>query len=104
MTELPRISWDELAAVVREDVEQPLRQIVQSVNNAAAGELISGSEELVRDALDELRTCLFQKALQLRVDAIERELPTPVETHRSKNKRHKGGRTTHFANWIRWSF
>jgi hypothetical protein len=64
MTELPRIGCDELAEAVRQDVEQALRKIVQSVNDAAAGELISGSEELVRDAVGELRTSLFQKALQ----------------------------------------
>ena len=91
MTELPRIGYDELAAVVREDFEQTLRKIVQSVNNAAAGELISGSEELVREAVGELRTSLFQKALQLRVDAIEKQLPTPVETLSSKKNATKAG-------------
>lgn len=32
MTELPRIGCDELAEAVRQDVEQALRKIVQSVN------------------------------------------------------------------------
>ena len=84
MAELPRIGCDELATAVREDVELTLRKIVQSVNNSAAGELISGSEEIVREAVSELRTSLFQKALQLRVDAIEKELPPPVEMLSSK--------------------
>ena len=53
MTQLPRIGWDELAAVVREDIEHALHKIVQSVNDAAAGELISGSEEFVREAVGE---------------------------------------------------
>ena len=52
MTQLPRIGWDELAAV-REDIEHALHKIVQSVNDAAAGELISGSEEFVREAVGE---------------------------------------------------
>ena len=57
---------------------------MQSVNDAPAGDLIAGSEKAVRDAVAKLCASMFERALQLRVDAIEQQLPAPIDPLTSK--------------------
>ncbi len=69
---------------------------MQSVNAAAARQLIAGSEEAVRDAADGLRTKMFERALQLRVDAIEQQVAAPVDPLTSRER----ARLTSVSHWV----
>ena len=91
MADLPLVQWDDLKAALQTQIDTALQSVAQSVNAAAAGELIAGSEEAVRDAAATLRTAMFQQALQLRVDAIEQQLAAPVDPLTFKKKVTRGG-------------
>lgn len=84
MSDLPQVQWEDLKAALQAEVDTALQDVMQSVNNAASGVLIAASEEGVRDAVATLRTAMFQKAIQLRVDAIEKQLAVPVDPLTSK--------------------
>ena len=57
------------------DMQAQLRQILgrvaDAVNDAPTGNVISGSEMAVRDAMAELRQRVFEKAVQMRIDSTE---------------------------------
>jgi hypothetical protein len=91
MADLPLVQWTELKAALQAEFDTALQSAMQSVNGAVAGELIAGSEEGVRDAVATLRTQIFQKALQLRVDAVEQQLAPPVDPLTSKKNATKDG-------------
>jgi hypothetical protein len=48
-----------------------LREVMQAVNQAPDGAWINASETKVRDRIGEYRTRVFEKALQMRADAVE---------------------------------
>ena len=53
------------------EVRQILGRVADAVNNAPTGNVISGSEMAVRDAMAELRQRVFEKAVQMRIDSTE---------------------------------
>ena len=61
-----QISKKQLKALLREDMDQMLEEVVEAMNQARAGHIIDDSEELVRVASGEFRRRLFEKALELR--------------------------------------
>jgi hypothetical protein len=61
-----QISKKQLKALLSEDVDQMLEEVVEAMNQARPGHIIDDSEELVRMAAGELRRRLFEKALELR--------------------------------------
>ena len=63
-----RISKKQLKALLSEDVETVLEEVVAAMNQARPGHIIDDSEELVRAAAGEFRRRLFEKALTLRGD------------------------------------
>ena len=71
MDRLSVFSADALIERTREQFEQLMRQVAAAVNAAPEGQVISGSEEQVRDLLGEFRRGVYQMALQMRVDAAE---------------------------------
>ena len=61
-----RITKEQLKALLAEDVETVLEEVVTAMNQARPGRIIDDSEELVREAAGEFRRRLFEKALELR--------------------------------------
>jgi hypothetical protein len=72
---------------MRGSFEAAMTQVMESVNQASAGQVIDASEEQVRDVLGAFRAKAYQTALQMRVNAAEAAFspggpgdgPTPVE-------------------------
>lgn len=75
MDSQPKLSRDEFIAQMRAKMEAMLGQVADAVNDAAPGQIISGSEEQVRNLFADLRQQAFEKALQMRVDAAEAAFP-----------------------------
>ncbi|MFO0890520.1 MAG: hypothetical protein U0790_15430 [Isosphaeraceae bacterium] len=75
MDSQPELSRDEFIARMRAKMEAMLGQVADAVNDAAPGQIISGSEERVRDLFGELRQQAFETALQMRTDAAEAAFP-----------------------------
>jgi len=67
----PQVVPEKLAEALKEETEKYLRLVMQAVNAAPDGRWISGSEEPVRDLAAEYRRQVFEKAVQMRVDAAE---------------------------------
>ena len=63
MDAVPQVKTELLIGVVREQVEDAVRKIMEAVNAAPAGDLIAGREETVRDITGELRRQLFEAAI-----------------------------------------
>jgi hypothetical protein len=61
-----QIDKEQLKALLSEDIEAVLEEVVQAMNQARPGSIIDDSEELVRVATGEFRRRLFEKALELR--------------------------------------
>jgi hypothetical protein len=71
MDGLPKLSRDEFIAQMRAKMETMLGQVADAINEAPPGQVISGSEEQVRDLFADLRHQAFETGLQMRVDAAE---------------------------------
>ena len=71
----PQACADELIALLRRDFEQLCRDVTAAVNQAAAGRVITDSEEQVRDLLARFRQHTYQSAMQLRLDAAGAAFP-----------------------------
>lgn len=56
---------------MRQETEQMLREVMQAVNEAPDGAWINASENKVRDRMGEYRARAFEKALQMRAEAVE---------------------------------
>ena len=61
-----QVSKEQLKALLSDDVETMLKEVVEAMNQARPGRIIDDSEELVRAAAGEFRRRLFEKALELR--------------------------------------
>src|SRR5258708_6789931 len=71
MERLVQVNREQLAAELRVEMEQALAKVMDAVNAAKDGRLIEESELPVFQLMKELEACVFQKALQLRVDSTE---------------------------------
>ena len=71
MERLVQVNRDQLAAELRQELEQTLGKVMDAVNAARDGRLIEESESPVFHLMKELECRVFQKALQLRVDSTE---------------------------------
>lgn len=61
-----QITKEQLRAVLNEDMDKMLEDVVGAMNRARPGSIIDDSEERVRQAAGEFRRRLFEKALELR--------------------------------------
>jgi hypothetical protein len=75
MESLPKLSREAYIQAMRQRVETMLGQVADAVNEAAPGQIITGSEEKVRDLFADLRRQAFEQAVQMRVDAAEAAFP-----------------------------
>ncbi len=71
MDELPKVDVNSLLPAVKDQVDAAVKRIMEAVNNTAPGELITGSEEAVRDIGHELTRAVYEAALQRRITAAE---------------------------------
>ncbi len=74
-----QVAPKELATAMEQEVRQYLQSVMQVVNDAPDGEWISGSEESVRDLSADIRRRVFQRAVQMRVDAAEAAFPPSAQ-------------------------
>ena len=75
MESTPKMSREEFIDQMRQKVEEALGQVADAINEAPPGQIISGSEEQVRDLFADLRQQAFETGLQMRVDAAEAAFP-----------------------------
>ncbi len=75
MEEMPKVAAESLMPVVREQVEDAVKRIMEAVNQTRPGELITGSEESVREIGHELVRAVYEAALQQRITAAEAAFP-----------------------------
>lgn len=71
MDRLLRMSPEAFIASMRAKVEQVLKEVAEAVNNAPDGQLINGSEQKVHDLMEQLRTEVYQQAIQQRINETE---------------------------------
>jgi hypothetical protein len=75
MDEMPKVNGNALLPVVREQIDEAVQRIMEVVNKTRPGELITGSEEAVRDIGHELTRAVYEAALQQRITAAEAAFP-----------------------------
>jgi hypothetical protein len=71
MERLLTMDKEQFIAQMQDEVRRILGRVADAVNNAPTGNVISGSEIDVRDAMAELRERVFEKAVQMRIDSTE---------------------------------
>jgi hypothetical protein len=71
MERLLTMDKEQFIAQMQAQVRQILGRVADAVNDAPTGNVISGSEMAVRDAMAELRQKVFEKAVQMRIDSTE---------------------------------
>lgn len=70
-TQESKVDVAQLEVLVQEDIKKCLQAVTTAVNQAQDGAIIDQSEEAVREALARLRQAVYEKAIQLKVDAAE---------------------------------
>ena len=68
-----RIDNQELVKRMRERFEATMAQVAEAVNAAPDGHWIDASEEACRDVLGEFRRSAYETALQMRIEAAEKD-------------------------------
>lgn len=71
MERLLQMDREQFIAEMQAEVRQILGRVADAVNEAPTGNVISGSEIAVRDAMAQLRQRVFEKAVQMRIDSTE---------------------------------
>ena len=80
---LPEVEVEKLKQLLKEDFDDCIAQVVKAIDTAKAGSIIDDSEEPVRIATSKLRQKIFQKALQMKVDAADAAF-SPSDQNRTK--------------------
>ena len=75
MESTPRMSRDEFINAMRKTMEEALGRVADAINDALPGQIISGSEEQVRDLFADLRQQAYEMGLQMRLNAAEAAFP-----------------------------
>jgi hypothetical protein len=79
MSDAPKVSREEYAKQMKAEMEGYLASVIDAVNEAPDGAWIAGSEEQVRDLSADFRRRVFEKAVQMRVNAAEAAFPPSEE-------------------------
>jgi len=79
MSDAPKVSREEYAKQMKAEMEGYLASVIDAVNEAPDGAWIAGSEEQVRDLSADFRRRVFERAVQMRVDAAEAAFPPSEE-------------------------
>ena len=70
-----KVAREAYIQAMRQRVEALLGKVADAVNDAVPGQIITGSEEKVRDLFADLRREAFEQAVQMRMDAAEAAFP-----------------------------
>ena len=81
---LPEINDRKLKELLKKDFEDCIAEVVEAIDTAKAGSIIDDSEEPVRIAAGKLRQKIFEKALQMKLDAAQAAFSP---SGRNKNKK-----------------
>lgn len=68
---LPSIDAEKLKELLENEFEQCIADVTQAVNDGRAGSVIDDSEEPVRQAMGRFRQQVFEKAIQMKINAAE---------------------------------
>lgn len=84
----PRVSPQQFADSMKQELDEFAKQVMDAVNDAPDGQWIAGSEEQVRDLCAAMRRKVFEQAVQKRVDAAEAAFPpsTPSDHRQATGK------------------
>jgi len=74
-----QVAPDKFVESMQQEMQQYLQSVMKAVNNAPDGDWIGGSEEQVRDLSADFRRQVFEKAVQLKVDAAEAAFPPSAQ-------------------------
>lgn len=85
-----KLDVTELEVLVREDIEKCLQEVTAAVNHASDGAIIDESEGPVRDALAKLRQAMYEKAIQMKVDAAEAAFSPSADGRRRRRSEKQG--------------
>jgi hypothetical protein len=91
MERLVVVDKQEYAARMQAECRRVMEGIMEAVNNAPTGNVISGSETQVRDLMAELGQRAFQTAVQMRIDSTESSF-SPSEGRRRAGQTEQGAR------------
>jgi hypothetical protein len=80
----PQVPPEELVESMRDEIDEYVKEVMETVNQAPDGEWIAGSEERVRDLSAEIRRRVFERAVQKRVDAAEAAFPPSAPSDNGK--------------------
>jgi hypothetical protein len=75
MDAFPKVSAEELKRFLHSKVDDVAEKIIESMNAARVGELISDTEEPVRRTLHEFGRAAFEAAVQQKLSAAEAAFP-----------------------------
>ena len=81
---LPEIDNRKLKELLKKDFEDCIAEVIEAIDTAKAGSIIDDSEEPVRIATGKLRQKIFEKALQMKVNAAQAAFSP---SGRNKNKK-----------------
>jgi hypothetical protein len=71
MERLLTMDKEQFISQMQSEVRRILGEVADAVNSAPTGNVISGSEIAVRDAMARLRERAFEVAVQMRIDSTE---------------------------------
>jgi len=75
-----QVAPDRFVESMQQEMQQYLQSVMQAVNNDPSdGDWIGGSEEQVRDLSADFRWQVFEKAVQLKIDAAEAAFPPSAQ-------------------------
>jgi len=80
---LPEINDRKLKELLKKDFEDCIAEVVEAIDTAKAGSIIDDSEEPVRIATGKLRQKIFEKALQMKLDAAQAAF-SPSDQNKNK--------------------
>jgi hypothetical protein len=75
----PTVAPEDFANAMQQDTQRFLQLVMQAVNSAPDGLWVAGSEEKVRDLSADFRRQVYEKAVQMRVDAAEAAFPPSAQ-------------------------
>ena len=82
---LPSIDAEKLKELLENEFEQCIADVTQAVNDGRAGSVIDDSEEPVRQAMGVFRQQVFEKAIQMKINAAQAAF-SPSEEHEDQRE------------------
>ena len=80
---IPEINDRKLKELLKKDFEDCIAEVIEAIDTAKAGSIIDDSEEPVRIATGKLRQKIFEKALQMKLDAAQAAF-SPSDQNKNK--------------------